>query len=402
MLSPSHAASSATGVTSLAACPACGAGTDAPLLRRAGVPVHQNLLCTTRAEARDVARGDLALSACARCGLVFNAAFDVRRLAYTAAYDSDQSHSAAFLRHVDERIDALLEGGLRGATVAEAGCGSGYFLRRLCARGACRGWGFDPGYRGAARDSAGAEFVRAIFEGARSLPPGVHVDAVICRHVIEHVPAPAAFVRALAQGLSAGTRVYIETPALEWIEAHDALWDVFYEHCNYFSSEALTRVLEIGGLRVAAVTRTFGGQYLWAEARLDGAPPALTPPPGDPRAALRDFTRRCDAAQARLRAQVERLAAAGRPAVWGAAAKGATFASLVDPDGVRLSCLVDVNPARQGRFVAGTGHAIVAPDEIGALGITDAIVMNPNYHDEVRARVEQLGARVRLHLPGET
>lgn len=401
MLRPAPAVTAAARDPAVPLCPACGGVGGPAALRRARVSVHQNLLCATRDEARAVPRGELALGACPTCGLVWNHAFDPARMTYTGTYDSDQSGSPAFLRHVDARIDALLDDGLRGATIVEAGCGSGHFLRRLCARAACRGYGYDPGYRGPERDPGGVSFARRVFEGAASLPPGERVDAVICRHVIEHVPAPAAFVQALARGLPRGTRFYFETPAFEWIAARTALWDVFYEHCNYFTAAAFARVLELGGLTPSAVTPVFEGQYLWAAATLEAPAPARAPldPLAGPRLAA--FARACDDALARLHAQVERLlSVAGRVAVWGAAAKGATYAALVDPDATRLDCLVDVNPARHGRYLAGTGHVIVAPGELTARDVGAVLVMNPNYLDEIRAQAARAGARVHLELVG--
>lgn len=377
-----------------AACPACGAAASPPLLARRDVPVHQNLLCATRDEARRVGRGDVELRACPRCGLAFNAVFDPGRLSYAGEYDSDQSHSAAFLRHVDERVDALRRDGVRGLRVVEAGCGGGYFLRRLCERGGNSGTGYDPSYRGEGSDG-GPRFVRGLFEAARD---GAGVDVVLARHVIEHVRDPAGFVRALSAGLGDGASVYVETPALDWILEHTVVFDVFYEHCNYFSPVALRNVVRLGGLREPSVEPVFGGQYLWLRARVEAAAgePALEPPaPAD---ALRAFARRCDAAVARLGEQARRLADAGALAVWGAAAKGATFVNLVDPEAALVRCLVDVNPARQGRFVAGSGHAIVAPEELPRLGVADVIVMNPNYAGEVRAHLAQLGLPARVHL----
>ena len=39
----------------------------------------------------------------------------------------------------------------------------------------------------------------------------------------------------------------IETPAWEWIVEHGAFWDVFYEHCNYFTGATLRRLCEHAG-----------------------------------------------------------------------------------------------------------------------------------------------------------
>jgi hypothetical protein len=79
---------------------------------------------------------------------------------------------------------------------------------------------------------------------------------------------------------------------------------------------------------------------------------------------------------------------------WGAGAKGVTFCSLADPDCSRLAGVVDVNPAKQGKFLPGTGHPIVPPR--AATDAAAVLVLNPNYVAEVRATLGRLGSAARV------
>ncbi|MDD5107852.1 MAG: hypothetical protein PHC49_19830, partial [Desulfuromonadaceae bacterium] len=72
----------------------------------------------------------------------------------------------------------------------------------------------------------------------------------------------------------------------------------------------------------------------------------------------------------------------GKIALWGAGAKGATFANLIDPACRLIDCIVDLNPNKQGGFVPGTGHPIIAPKELVKRNVRCAILMNPNYRSE--------------------
>jgi hypothetical protein len=81
--------------------------------------------------------------------------------------------------------------------------------------------------------------------------------------------------------------------------------------------------------------------------------------------------------------QIELLNRNGRVAMWGAGAKGVTFANLVDPHQEHIACVVDVNPRKQGHFLSGTGHPIVNHHTLTSYGVTSVILMNPNYHEEV-------------------
>ena len=86
----------------------------------------------------------------------------------------------------------------------------------------------------------------------------------------------------------------------------------------------------------------------------------------------------------------------GKVAAWGAGAKGVTFANLADPQCDLLDCLIDLNPAKQGRFVPGTGHPIVDPASAAARGVRAALLMNPNYEHENARLVAAGGLPIEL------
>ena len=182
-------------------CPVCGLARSSRFLTRESVPVHQNLLAPTRAEALAAARGDLAFAACASCGFVFNAAFDSAKLAYGAGYDNNQSHSPFFADYLAGLARRLVhEEGIRNFRIVEVGCGRGDFLRMLVedAANGNTGVGFDPSYAGPEVDCDGRlRFERRYYDASAS---SVAADVVICRHVIEHVARPVELLRAVRDG----------------------------------------------------------------------------------------------------------------------------------------------------------------------------------------------------------
>ena len=392
-------------------CPVCGAGATEPFLHRRGVPVHQNLLFATPAAARGMARGDLEMRACAACGFVFNAAFDPALVEYGPAYENSQDCSPAFNAHLDALADHIVsERGVRTGRIVEVGCGKGGFLRKLLThpQNACDAVGFDPAYTGPPEALGGrAQFVADFYGPATAVP----ADVVVCRHVIEHIPDPVALLRTVRAGVGASgaTRVFFETPCAEWILRNRVPWDFFYEHCSLFTAASLARALGRAGFSVTSVRHIFGGQYLWAEGVVGLAPPAQqrsgTNPgdsPPDGRAEGTGTLARAFAAEERGRvaswaALLAEAGASGPVFAWGAGAKGVTFCNLADPERTRLAGIVDVNPAKQNKYLPGTGHPIVAPE--AAAGAGTVLVFNPNYVAEVRATVARLGARAEVIDP---
>jgi hypothetical protein len=149
---------------------------------------------------------------------------------------------------------------------------------------------------------------------------------------------------------------------------------------------------------VQRIQRTFGGQYLWVEAIIRDAGHA-PPFPSNPSSILSLALQFQQAEQhfcQEWRRTIEALSQNGPVAILGAAGKGVTLANLVDPDTRLISCVVDLNPHKQHKFLPGTGHPIVSYEEMKTYGITSAIVLNPNYYDDTVQLLERHQVSVRL------
>jgi SAM-dependent methyltransferase len=335
------------------------------LLRIEQLPVYQNKMFDTAESARACPRGDVVLAQDDASGLVANAAFDASLLQYDDSYQNEQGHSGVFRAHLDE-VMAVLARHFRAARILEIGCGKGDFLARLRSEG-YEARGVDPAYEGDSPHIVKAAFAPGL---------GLTGDAVVMRHVLEHIPDPCAFLD-VARRANGGTGlVYIEVPCLDWILRRQVWFDVFYEHVNYFRIEDFRRLFA----RVIDAGHVFGGQYIYVVADLaslrDPASPALPPPLA--LAPPADFFGSIERCLALLRSDRQRV-------IWGAAAKGVTFAHHLALRGEALDFAIDINPAKQGRFLAVSGLPVLAPATALARLQPGAniVVMNSNYLDEI-------------------
>ncbi|MCW5597317.1 MAG: methyltransferase domain-containing protein [Rhodocyclaceae bacterium] len=333
------------------------------LYRADQLPVFQNRMFRTAEMAHACARGDMVLVQDPRTGLVFNDAFRPELMHYDADYQNEQAVSSVFRTHLDE-ITGIVERHFRGRSLIEVGCGKAYFLEHLQELGYAI-TGIDPAYEG-----DNPRVIKARF----SRETGLRAEGLILRHVLEHIQQPADFLAALREANGGGT-IFIEVPCLDWICSHRAWFDIFYEHVNYFRLDDFRRLFG----RIHESGHVFGGQYLYVVADL---------------ASLRDtaheqverFDFPADFA-ASIGRFADRIRARGATAVvWGGASKGVIFSLFMQRAGAGIDCVVDINPAKQGRYLPATGLRVSSPGEMLTQVATgaDIYVMNGNYLAEIR------------------
>jgi SAM-dependent methyltransferase len=388
------------------ACKACGSNEVRAFYAVTNIPVHSCLMVASRSEALDFPRGDLELGFCQSCGFIQNNRFDPTLQHYSAAYEETQAFSPRFMQFVDELCsDQNEKYDLTGKTVLEIGCGKGEFLVRLVERTAAYGIGIDPGYRPERTASSAADRLRFIrdFYG----PAYTHLDAdyICCRHTLEHIQDVEAFMRMVRESIGSRTDVpvFFELPDVERVLTEMAFWDIYYEHCSYFTLGSLARLFRRSGFTVEALHKAYAGQYLMIEgypaARSEIEAQGLPADADDlERTAVQVDTFETGVATklAALRKDVAEWRAAGKTiTLWGSGSKAVSYLTTLGL-GAEIAAVTDVNPYKVGKFLAGTGHEISRPDHLHQIRPDIVVVMNPIYVDEIQAELETLGLQPKL------
>jgi SAM-dependent methyltransferase len=379
-------------------CQACGRADLEVFYEVDRVPVHSCLMVGSRAEAIDFPTGDLKLGFCETCGFIQNVAFDPAVHSYSTNYEETQGFSPRFRRFQTELCHKqAARYDLEGKRVLEIGCGKGEFLVELCEISGAHGIGVDPSYRPERTTSEAASRIEFIQDFYSDRYAHLTMDYVCCRHTLEHIQPVRDFVRMVRGTLNGrpDTIVFFEVPDVERVLLEQAFWDIYYEHCTYFTLGSLTRLFQASGFEVLDAYKGFDDQYLMIEARPAGVPQAADASDGsDVRRTERQvelFRGRIKEKLAVLRAQLDAIAASGeRAVVWGSGSKAVSYLTTLGVTD-EIEWIVDINPHKHGKFLAGTGHEIVSPGFLEQYRPDRVIIMNPIYLEEITADVHDMG-----------
>ena len=383
-------------------CPVCSASDWKDFLEAKNFVVHIGRLFPTEAEALKAPRGNLLLSLCGNCGYIGNRVYEEIADAFEPGYDASLHHSNIYREFLCNLADDLIKRyHLRGKTVLEVASGPGFFLRLMLQRGCGKGIGVDPSLEFEGEDSEGAIPITWIRDYYDERYVDLPVDFVLCRQALHTIPVPRLIVNSVRRAI--GNResipVYFELVNAANLFQKGIVWQLLYEYRSFFTARSLSRLFRESGFNVLHAGPCYdGGQYLNIEAlpANDKNSISVEESGSDPDVEIFGdvFRQKISFWQERL----DDLKKRGRQAVlWGAAGRGITFLNLIDP-ARQIRYIVEINPARQGKFIPGNAAQVVAPEFLKQLKPDVIILTNPTYEPEIRSQVANLGLQCEFLL----
>ena len=385
-------------------CPNCNSRGLFSFYTVADIPVHSCLLMSSKDEALGYQRGDLRLGFCSSCGFMTNLLFDPGLHGYSARYEETQGFSACFnvfAKSLAHRIIDKYE--IRNKVILEIGCGKGEFLALMCQLGHNSGIGIDPAYVPERNpDSTGSriEFIQDFYSRKYA---HIEADVICCRHTLEHIAPTLEFMQMMRQAIAdrPNTLIFFELPDAMRVLREGAFWDIYYEHCTYFTAGSLARLFRTSGFDLDELYLDYYGQYLIVTAHpsAGGATCATLDLEDDMELlsrALSEFRQKCSQKMDYWLKTIRKFARDGqRVVIWGSSSKAVAFLTtlrLTD----EIEYVVDINPYRHGKNMPATGHEIVAPQFLMQYRPHRIIVMNPVYYDEIQQKLVELDVKADL------
>lgn len=376
-------------------CPNCGGENIEGFFEIKNAPIFSLVTVKSKEEALDVPRKDIELGFCHSCGFIFNRLFDTSIDYFTGGYEDQQGFSKTFMEYLTGISNELIETyDLKGKTTMEIGCGKGDFINLLTELNGGKGIGVDPAYEEGRQTNPNLTFYKEFYSEKHG---NLKAAMISCRHTLEHIHATHDFLSLIRKSLddSPETVVFFEIPQISRILDIQAFWDIYYEHCSYFSAGSLARLFRSTGYEILNLRLVYSDQYLLIEAKPTDTPSTKTFPIEE---SIEEQKARVENFKVKIREQLgdwrHKLLAlkekGSKVVVWGGGSKSVGFlTNFADLDVIEY--VVDINPHMEGNYIPGIGKQYKQPSFLKDYQPDAVIIMNGVYQKEITESLHEMG-----------
>jgi SAM-dependent methyltransferase len=367
------------------------------------IPVHSTIQLTDRNKALNFPQGNLTLSYCPKCAFLSNTRYDASVQGYSMQCEESQHVSPTFTTFAKKLAQRWIDRyDIRNKTIIEVGCGKGEFLTLMCELGNNSGVGIDPSYQPWRNTSPAVKRMRFINDLYSEKYTNIEADVIMCRHTLEHIGQTGEFIRMIRRAI--GNRkdmlVLFELPDMTRILKENAFWDVYYEHCSYFSPGSLARLFRQNNFNVIELDRDYGDQYILLAAKPTDEPTTgslkLENDLNEMSNLVADFKHGVNASIESWRNLVLGAKAKGQKTViWSALSKAVSFLTTLKV-GDAIEFATDINPERFNKFLPITGQQIMPPSFLATYQPDFIILMNPIYVPEVQRDLDKMNLKAKI------
>lgn len=389
-------------------CRHCGTALHLPLIDLGSAP-PSNAYLTEKTLKAPEKWFPLKVLVCNQCWLVQTEDYAGAEELFDADYAYFSSFSSSWLTHAQEYVaDMVSRFSLNSNShVVEVAANDGYLLQYVQEKNIpCLGIEPTASTAMAAREK-GIEIVEAFFgvELAKNLvAQGKQADLTAANNVLAHVPDINDFVTGFTHLLKPNGIATFEFPQLMQLVKHAQFDTVYHEHFSYLSLTAVNQIFNQNGLQVFDVQEisTHGGSLRVFAQRKGQGQHQVSKAVSDLLAKELEVGIESEVYYADLQQQANRIKhdlvaflikakREGKKVIgYGAAAKGNT---LLNYAGVRpdlLTAVVDLNPAKQSKFLPGSRIPIVNESIIRQEKPDYVLILPWNLRHEVTKQLEYI------------
>lgn len=378
-------------------CPTCRNSDILPFYEAKNLPISSCIMFSNQNDAINYPKGDINLGFCNSCGLISNYQFESKKIDYSKLTPEEQGSSATFRSFASRLANRLIETyQIREKEILEIGCGRGYFLDLICALGKNKGVGIDPSIiTGDITNpsSNNLTFIRDYFSDKHAKHVG---DLLCCRHTLEHIHNTSEFINLVRNSIRNKLNhiSFFEVPDVTRILKEVAFWDIYYEHCSYFTLGSLARLFRLNKFEVEYLAKDYFDQYLLIDlSPVNQISKKILNIEEEVEVTVKTvctFSLKSKDKIDGWKKTLNQIKKDKRKAiVWGSGSKCVGFMTTLNVTD-EIDFVVDINPLRHGLYIAGVGKQIKSPLFLKKHKPDVVIVMNPVYSEEIRKDLENM------------
>jgi len=336
-------------------------------------------------------------NACSHMILLLKPSDAVLKLIYDICYETfvpqlTQNLGTTFADHFVDHFEKELDfkNGSGKLKVLEVGCFDGYLLSRLAEKGfeVC---GCDPSEGAEIGLKRGLNIIRDYY--SPDLFPSGTFDALVNRHVIEHLEPPSDFIASFKKVLEPNGKVFIETPNGGFFLEHGLLDPFHPEHLSVFTPASLVYAMEGAGFSIERVIESDRNQILIGTLP-DGCERSeqktkRCPDPSYYISKVGDFKRSLSKYLGEIKSFItEQLNKNSRVALWGAGSFGVKILTLFGTLFSNDIVIVDRDTNKHGLFFYNIDRQVHPPERLQTHPV-DYILITSEFGNEIVRDVRQ-------------
>jgi 2-polyprenyl-3-methyl-5-hydroxy-6-metoxy-1,4-benzoquinol methylase len=376
-------------------CPNCKANEMNPFYKVKDIPVHSVLLMNSEKLAKNYPKRDIELGFCSNCGFISNMIFEENIHEYSTQYEETQGFSETFNKFQYALARELIKKHkLHNKTILEIGCGKGEFISLLCKIGKNKGYGFDPAFI-PERNPDKQHRVKFINDYYSEKYSHYKADFICCKMTLEHISETLDFVRMVRNAIGDNHEpiVFFQIPETLEILKQLRFWDIYYEHCSYFTKASLAHLFDHAGFDIINMETTYDSQYLTIEARPSNSVSKDEISHFYKKDLLRivnNFKHNIEIYRNKWITFIQKNYQQGKKiSLWGGGSKSVAFLTTLGISD-EIKYVIDINPHKQYTYLPGYGQKIILPSELGNYRPDLIIVMNPIYIPEITKSLNKM------------
>jgi len=376
-------------------CPSCHNDHIEGFFSIKNAPIFSLVTMASKKAALAVPKKDIELAFCHDCGFIFNRLYDTSIDYFTLGYEDQQGFSQTFMQYLTRISEELISKySLEGKTLLEIGCGKGDFINLLNELAGGKGIGVDPAYEEGRQNNPNLTFYKEFYSEKHG---ELTTDFICCRHTLEHIYNTQDFLSLIRSSLYQGSKpvIFFEIPQINRILDIQAFWDIYYEHCSYFSAGSLARLFRDTGYEILDIRLDYSDQYLLIEAVPSETPAektfAIEETIEEQKKRIESFKTKINIQLGEWRNRLNKMKDEGKKViVWGGGSKSVGFLTNFSDLGL-IDYVVDINPNMENNYIPGIGSKYVQPEFLRDYRPDAVIIMNGVYKEEISKTIKEMG-----------